>query len=237
MRTIVTLWPAFEHLRPFVTALPDTFESSGTPIYKGRNLLKRFEVESASLIVKRFKMPNLINRIAYVTVRSSKAVRSYRHGLRLSELGILTPQPVAYVEERFWGLAYSYYVAVELKGMTEIRNLHAVCDEKAAETVMEAFGRFTAELHRKGVLHKDYSPGNILFRIEKEQIRFALVDLNRMAFQVVKEEDGYRNFERLWLTDTDFVIAATSYAACMGYDIRKAVEKVLRYKTRFMKRR
>lgn len=227
--------PQFESLHSFIETLPATFDSTGIVIFKGRNILKRYEVKERSLIVKRFKVPHIINRIAYVTFRSSKAARSYENALKLSTLGVETPQPIAYVEEYFLGLAYSYYVTSELKNMTEIREIHSVCSEEEAMSVLTAFGQYTAGLHKKGILHKDYSPGNILFGIEKGQIHFSIVDINRLLWEPVTEEAGYKNFERLWLSDSDFVTVASSYASSMGYDVYKAVERICFYKDRFMK--
>lgn len=227
--------PLFESLHFFVETLPVAFDSTGIVIFKGRNILKRYEVNGISLVVKRFKIPHIINRIAYVTFRSSKAARSYENALKLSTLGIETPQPIAYIEERFLGLTYSYYVTSELKNMTEIRDIHSVCSEEEAMSILIALGQYTAGLHKKGILHKDYSPGNILFGIENGQIHFSIVDINRLFWGPITEEVGYKNFERLWLSDSDFVTVASSYASYMGYDVYKAVKRICFYKDRFMK--
>lgn len=45
---------------------------------------------------------------------------------------------------------------------------------------MTAFAEFTARLHEAGILHLDYSPGNILYDKIGEEYHFSLVDINRM---------------------------------------------------------
>ncbi len=46
------------------------------------------------------------------------------------------------------------------------------------EDILEAFAAFTVGLHKKGVLHLDYSAGNILFDKQEEGIVFSIIDLN-----------------------------------------------------------
>lgn len=231
----VVLNPSFECLRSFVETIPVVFLSTGTVIYEGRNILKRFDIGNYALVVKRFKKPNVINRFVYISFRSSKAMRSYTNALKLEKLNISTPQPVAYIEEFGFGLSYSYYITLEFREMTEIRYVCERSDKEVAVQVLEQFGRFTADIHKKNVLHQDYSPGNILFKVENGNIKFALVDVNRMSFNPISEEVGYKNFERLWLSEEAFVRIAKSYAASMGYDEAHAIERICYYKRCFMK--
>lgn len=232
-RTIIH--PSYKALSPFIEQVPDLFESEGTLIFSGRNQLKHYRVNGIDLIVKRFKRPHVINRFAYVTIRASKAARSFRNALRLCALRIMTPTPIAYIEERSWGLGFSYYITTELKEMTEIRDLHSLYNEEESYKILTAFGIYTAGLHKQGVLHKDYSAGNIMFRVEKEQVHFALVDINRMRFGPVSAKLGYRNFERLWLSDSDFETIAKAYAQGRNLDPEEAIRQVRLYKNRFMR--
>lgn len=232
----VVINPAYENLRYFIEALPREFELTGDVIFEGRNVLKCYNVGGISLVVKRFKIPHFINRIAYVSFRSSKAARSYNYGLKLMDLGITTAQPVAYIEEYKFGLGYSYFVTLKLKDMEEVRLVDSLCNTKEAVYVWEALGEYTAFMHKKNVLHNDYSPGNILFNVVEDQVNFSLIDINRMTFGVVGEEVGYKNFERLWLSDQAFVSIAKGYAASMGYNEAKAIKRICYYKDRFMGR-
>ncbi len=63
-----------------------------------RNKIKLFELEGKTINIKSFKIPHLINKIAYKYFRKSKARRSYEYANRLIENGIGTPQPIAYAE-------------------------------------------------------------------------------------------------------------------------------------------
>lgn len=227
----IVISPEYEHLRSFVESIPSTFENSGDIIHQGRNILKEFSVDELSVIVKSFKPPHLINRIAYATVRKSKAFRSYSYALELLKREIQTPKPIAYLEEYNHGLLRSFYISEKVWNVHEMREFWVDPEIGDRYPILVAFGKFTADMHKKSVLHKDYSAGNILYRIENGKIFFTLVDINRIRFdRFVTEEEGYKNMERLWLPDECFRVIARSYAECMGYETDHAVERILYYK-------
>jgi hypothetical protein len=75
------------------------FSSTGILFGDGkRNTIKLFELEGYTINIKSFKVPNLINKIAYKYFRKSKARRSYEYAVRLLENGIGTPKPIAFFE-------------------------------------------------------------------------------------------------------------------------------------------
>ena len=119
--------------------------------------------------------------------------------------------------------------------MIEIRNIHSLYSEEDSCKILTSFGVYTANLHKKGVLHKDYSAGNVLFRMENGQVYFSLVDINRMRFGSVSSEQGYKNFERLWLSDSDFITIAKAYAQERNLNPEEAIKQIRFYKNRFMK--
>ncbi|MDH6303388.1 tRNA A-37 threonylcarbamoyl transferase component Bud32 [Parabacteroides sp. PF5-5] len=234
MKVIIN--PEYEHLSDFINTIPKVFNTSGEIVYEGRNILKRFEVVNVRFVVKRFKVPHLVNRIVYSSIRKSKACRSYIHAFKLQKYGINTPTPIAYIEEFKGGiLSYSYYISAEIADAHEIREFYfdPVIGNRAH--ILDAFGTFTANMHKKNILHKDYSSGNVLYKLKDNTLEFFLVDINRMQFgRSISEEKGYENFRRLWLSDEVFTVIARSYAQAMGYDINHAVERILYYKKKFM---
>ena len=48
--------------------------------------------------------------------------------------------------------------------------------------ILRAFAAYTVRLHEAGILHVDYSPGNIAFAVSGEEVSFSLFDINRMRF-------------------------------------------------------
>lgn len=177
--------PSHKGLHEFVKKLPTLFErGEGTVLHAGRNTIRLLAQEGELLAAKRFRQPGALQGILYAHIRRSKARRSFEHAVRLISLGIGTPQPVAWSEYRRKGrLTDSFYVSrySDLKPLSEFA---ARFPDTASRPVLDAFARFVAELHEKGIDHRDFNQGNILcgYSPEKEQWRFELIDINRMRF-------------------------------------------------------
>lgn len=217
-------------LTSYVKALPALFKyDSGTVIYKGRNELREMDWYGTKVVIKSFRVPNLINRIAYGVLRSSKAQRSFEYAEMLRREGIGSPAPVAYYTERN-GLLFtrSYYVSLKSECPYSYVNLMRG-DFPGQEEILRAIARTTAALHEKGYLHKDYSRGNILFRHTDKGVEVEIIDLNRIRFRTVNMEEGCRNFERLPGTPEMFAILADEYAKARGFDANECLKLILKY--------
>ncbi len=233
----VCIHQSYEDLRPFIEEIPTKFDQEGEMIYNGRrNKLKAFQVNGYTLNVKSYRVPIFINRIIYTWLRKSKAQRAYEHAITLMERGFLTPNPVAYIEMKKNGLLHrSFFICLHtpLDGHMRLFNDGDTTNE-GKEQLIKEFALFTAKLHESGVLHCDYSPGNILYgKIADEgdhQYEFSLVDINRMQFRPVSVEMGCENFSRMRGNDDFFRTVATYYAKARNYDVERCVEKFLHYK-------
>lgn len=158
---------------------------SGTLFGDGqRNKIKLFELEGKMINIKSFKIPHLINKIAYKYFRKSKARRSFEYATTLLEKGIGTPQPIAFFENYdAVGLKDSYYVSEHLQCDLTFRELVEIPDFPDHENILRQFTRFSFDLHEKGIEFLDHSPGNTLIKKNAEgNYDFFLVDLNRMNF-------------------------------------------------------
>ncbi len=163
----------------------NNFDSKGILFGDGqRNKIKLFELEGKTINVKSFKIPHLINKIAYKYFRKSKARRSFEYATTLLEKGIGTPQPISYFENYdFIGLKDSYYVSEHLQCNLTYRELVEIPDFQDNENILRQFIQFSFDLHEKGIEFLDHSPGNTLIKKNTEgNYDFFLVDLNRMNF-------------------------------------------------------
>lgn len=237
MKEIVMLSPAYERDEERVHSIIKDFEKGGEMIYKGRNIIKTFPLREGVVNVKRYCVPNLFNRVIYTFFRKSKGFRAFSYPEKVLEAGFETPRPIAYVEERKWGLIhYSYFVS-EQCGYTRRFYEFGDADINGCKDVVRAFAAFTAGLHKAGIYHKDYSPGNILFdRIEGEW-RFSIVDINRMEFGEVGIAKGCANFARLWGQPEWFRFLAEEYAGCRNVDKEECVRLVMKARNRFWRKR
>jgi Lipopolysaccharide kinase (Kdo/WaaP) family len=179
----------------------NNFNANGILFGDGqRNKIKLFELEGKTINIKSFKIPHLINKIAYKYFRKSKARRSFEYATTLLEKGIGTPQPIAYFENYdFIGLKDSYYVSEQLKCDLTYRELVEIPDFPDHETILRQFTQFSFELHEKGIEFLDHSPGNTLIKKNAEgNYDFFLVDLNRMNFHNSMDFDSrMRNLSHL----------------------------------------
>lgn len=163
-----------------------------------RNVIKRIEVAGVPMAVKSFKRPNWINRLVYRFWRKSKAQRSYLYAHKLAQRAIGTPQPVAFMETYgCGGIQRSFYFSLNIEADYTFRDLIHQPELPHRDKILEAFTAFTFDLHQKGVLFQDHSPGNTLIKMKGEVPSFYLVDLNRMIFKPLNKAERIQNFARL----------------------------------------
>lgn len=225
--------PKYSKLGSFIENIPTNFEKNGELVYTGRNQLKRFSVEGYDVIVKRYKRPHIINKIAYTFLRPSKAKRAYEYALRLLAIGVNSPEPIAYIEENEDGLLdRGYFVSIYEKEYTDIRDLMAGTQKDAF--LLKELSVYIADLHRKGILHLDMSPGNILYNKVENQIYFTLVDINRMQFlPSISNEKRFKSFKRLSENAEVLTKVAKIYAAASNLDESESIEKITKYSSEF----
>lgn len=192
MRMHVVINPKYEKLRNFINAIPFARpQELGEVVYKARNTVYKKPVDGVELSIKDFKVPVMVNRIAYTYFRKSKARRSYDNATALIAMGFHTPAPVAYVEVYEHGLlSHSYYVCQHIEA-SDIREWERKPD--CAE-LLDHLADYMIQLWHKGVWHKDFSPGNVLY---DKDYNFYLIDLNRMKFGVNDRQKFMQNFGRL----------------------------------------
>jgi hypothetical protein len=225
--------PTYHQLEFFIKNIPDRFEKEGRVIYNERNMLKVFTEQGYDIVVKRFRVPILLNKFAYSFLRKSKAERSYKYAFRLQEKGINTPDPIAYIENKKKGLIhFSYYICIFDKDSSSIRN--QMLGKEGGEEFLNALAFFIAELHKKGILFLDLSPGNILYKIENGRPVFSLIDINRMTFlSKIPLKKRYINFKRLSERPTIVHYLAQEYAKICSLNIEEATKAIIKSSTAF----
>jgi len=216
------------------------FKNSGKLFGDGkRNIIKLFELEGMTMNIKSFKIPNLINKIAYRYFRKSKARRSFEYATLLLEKGIGTPQPIAYLENYDWiGLNDSYYASEHLQCDLTYRELVEIPAYPDHENILRQFTRFSYSLHQKGIEFKDHSPGNTLIKKNSSgQYDFFLVDLNRMSFhEKMSFELRMKNLCRLTPVKEMVEIMSNEYAKVSGESEDLIVETLWKYTADFQER-
>jgi hypothetical protein len=230
----------YDHLKEYIESIPAVFEAEGEYIYGGRrNLIKLFIApDGTKLNVKRYHVPGGLNKIIYsFNLRKPKGQRAFDYPAILLSKGIDTPEAVAYMEERHGKLlGLSYLVTIQCpfdKNLYQFGN----AKEGEYEDMAVALAHFTAKMHDNEVLHRDFSPGNILWTNGEEgAFMFSIVDINRMFFGKVGITLGCKNFARLWGPKQFFIIMAHEYAKARGLDEDSCERLVLMFRANFWKR-
>lgn len=199
--------------------------NEGEVIDSRRNILRRTD----GLIVKHFAEPGLWRGLWYGWIGRSKARRSYEYALKMTGL---TPEPVAYREVRQFGiLRESAYACRESECQYTFNDLIGHPDFPNRIAILQAIARFTATLHQRGILHRDYSAGNILFTADAAHVE--VIDLNRIRFhRHLSRCTRLTNFERLNIDHEALRIIAYTYSEIMHDDKEEDAAFIIRHRWR-----
>lgn len=224
----------------FVRSLPRRFDAEGTVLYAGRNIIKSFVPDGERVVVKRFRLPVLPQRVIYSFFRKSKAERAFRNGGVLLQRGISTPLNIACLEEWEHGLfKYGYYVT-DYDDASPIRE-RLIDPENFDRDLADAFAAFAAQLHRKGILDHDLNSTNVLYRRQEDGgYTFSLIDINRMDIlplgKCPSPKQCMENLTRFTGHLNVYEYVLRQYAACRGWDADETVRRARTVKLRHDKR-
>lgn len=220
-------------------------DAPGITLNSRRNLIRTMTIDgppgdSIEVVVKAFAVPSRPRGFVYARLRRSKAWRSMVHAEKLLALGIGTPDPIGCIEYEDMGcLRESYYICRYWPPDVDLAALlyRGGSLGERTDALLEQLARFTCLQHDKGVLHRDYNPGNILVRSRRKRFEFALVDLNRLRFDTVGADDRVSALVRL-TTSVDYLrIIGRQYADLHGADAKDFCRKLERALARFLARR
>ena len=214
------------------------FDANIDFVTKGeRNVIKKVSIGDSVFTIKRFKEPGIFNALVYQFLRKSKAKRSFEYAIRLIDLGINTPRPVAYFERFSFGLKDSYYISEHIAYDLDFRVLNHNPEYPNRDEILQQVAAFTFKLHENNVNFLDHSPGNTLIKVSGEgQFDFYLIGLNRMRFEPMDLDARMKNFRRLWLSKRMINVMAAAYAQLSGHSQSKIHELMTKYSRQFQKK-
>jgi tRNA A-37 threonylcarbamoyl transferase component Bud32 len=222
----IIIEPTYAPCEDFLRALPERFATEGEVLYAGRNTVKRFTVGGEVLVVKRFKRPNLVQRVVYTFFRQSKAERAYLFAAQMRALGIDTPHEAAYLELKRGGLLLdSYFASAECRD-PELRGPLNAPD--CPEALITALAKFLVEVHRRGVMHGDLNLTNILFRpTDNGGYHFTLIDTNRSRFLTAPtQQQCLHNLRTLTHNRELMRRIVTAYCDLQGWNVNTSLYQV-----------
>lgn len=219
--------PDYQHLTDWLHRLPAEYDTTGRLIYDKRNKVRLFLLDGQTLVAKRFKQPMLHQRIDYTCLRPSKAKRAYTFALRLGELGIDTPQPIACIEEYAGGLFRQGYFVSAYTDDPDCRFLRQQPDGN--EALIQSLAQFIAQMHSKGFLHGDINLSNILYRTMPDgTFHFSVIDINRSRFVTSPTRSQcLHNLVRLTHERPTMKAIIAQYAAARGWDADQCINDMM----------
>ena len=204
------------HYIKLVANIEEYFDQSSEILWDRRNKIRIIDFLEEKIVAKAFKIPHIVNRVAYSFFRDSKAKRSYENSLMLDDF---VPKPIGYVEFYKFGLLQkSYFLSTYYPYDFTIREVLLDKRFKDREKILREFAYFTYRLHEMGAEHLDYSPGNILIKYTDKGYEFKVIDVNRMRFGRISLQQRVENFSKLWAVEKDLTTIAKAYAVLTDAD-------------------
>lgn len=238
--------PQYRHLNDDIMRIVNGDYKAVKVFCHNRNVVERVVMQGRDYVVKTYKRPNLFNRFAYTYLRKTKAKRAFVNAQHLTEFGIETPAPVAYVETFRKGLFCKGYYITEY---VPYHTMHEAFEGKTPEsndlTLKTQFMKFTLSLHDKKVLPLDFNSGNVFYYFDTEKgcYNFALTDINRMRFGKTPSTFAVmRSFEQLGVPVDGLYKLALYYCSQKGSDLEFSMFVFLYHRLRsrikrFLKRK
>lgn len=246
MKEIFIVHPNYITHREAILQWLHSFTSEGDFVMEGnRNIIKKKKVHGIFLNAKKFKTPNIFQSLVYQFLRKSKAKRSFEYAIKLLDLGIKTPFPVAYYERFSLGLKESFYISLHIDYDLDFRVLNHHPNYPNRKEILEQMAAFTFQLHQNNIEFLDHSPGNTLIKeveklnskdIHNKRWEFYLIDLNRMNFKELSFKQRMNNFRRLWLSKTMINFMAPVYAQLYGKSETETHQLMTLYSRKFQRK-
>lgn len=143
----------------------------------------------SGIYIKHYRVPGLRAR-ARQWIRGGKARNEGDKALQLAAIGIPTINPLALGEERKFGMIYeNYLVTEEIAGVEpldrfleiKLAGFDPIRVDKIRRLIGEELARLCARLHKSGLVHGDFHPGNLLVKLDQNDIpSLVLIDLDAL---------------------------------------------------------
>jgi len=141
------------------------------------------ENKTRDIVIKEFRTKG-IDKLKSAII-SSKASKAWKGGMALFKEGLGTPRPIAYLEKKEGlFLEESFYLSEWVNNAEEIRILFRKLTSDELNRLVKELSKYLSICHKKGILHRDLSDGNILVKKDSaDKYLFYTIDSNRIRLK------------------------------------------------------
>lgn len=183
-----------ETFKPYLEDISTIFGSVATALknHEARPVYI-LNIQGRKFFLKSYNVRNLFHWVQRYPLRSSQAYRSWYYGIKLLELGIPTPKPLALYEEKigpFWKKSMIITEYVE-----NSKNLYNELEKNIDENNFQLFQQIQTQLNllkKARLIHADYGLRNLLL----SQNVLYLIDLDDVHHYHLHNHFYYKRFKR-----------------------------------------
>lgn len=229
MGRLIHLHPDYKECEDLIRQIPEGKYEPTKTFCNRRNTVELVMCGGKAFVVKRYKRPTWANCLVYTWWRKTKARRAYEYAVEMLARGFETAFPVAYIEERRWGIFHTGWFVSEYLPYPLLKDVPQMdLPEQEKLQIADDFIHYTASLHEQGILPCDYNSGNIFFHKEGGRYRFALIDINRMQIgHTPGERQSARFFDQMGVSISQAIGAIDQYASLRGFDADRQIFFIL----------
>ena len=232
METDIHIHHDFTQYSDFIHSIPTYTYPVDKVFCNNRNIVELTHVGNIRLVIKKYQIPILINRIAYTFFRKSKAQRAYENAFILNNLNIPTATPVAYIIQKEWGLLRNaWFVSAYIPHIPLIEYYQNQENKPYLDLLWKDLGQFMLHVHLSGIHFQDNNGGNILVKRNTKSFQFFVVDINRLdRGKVPSLEKSMRSFAQLGMDGYTLLSPLSYYADARQFDLNFCMERVSHYR-------
>lgn len=232
VKTSVHIHKDYQQYKDFITAIPE-HEYDVKKVYcNQRNVVELVSWGGVDFVIKRYRKPIFLNRVAYTFFRKGKAQRSYENANILLSLGISTAMPVAYITQKHFGLFHTeWFISLCVPNISLTEYKDHIKDEEEADKLWKGLAEFMLNAHLKKIFFRDNNSGNILVSKYDDSLHFSIVDINRLEKGRIPSLDkAMQSFDQLGMDIRTLLSPLTYYSQARGFDIERCMLHVLEHR-------
>ena len=219
-----------------MTNIHSRFESCGEVVFKNkRNLIKSYNIDGlGTVVVKRFRVMNVFQKLFYTFKGTSKARNAFHNGCAMQQFNISTPTPYAYAEVKSCGLlSYCYYAC----SFTDSKPIVNWLDKPLNRDLIGSLAQYLVGMHTCGLVHHDMNKTNILYSENGSDFSISAIDINRMRRKPAGQQADYAEMLDDFVRFTDrmdiIMQLAYDYAKLRGFEQHSFAMDVAKEKIKF----